>query len=157
MSRANRSMPDAAVIPVLAYSDVLAAADWLSAAFGLERRLVIADHRVQLTFGGGAVVVTDSGAEPSGHSVLVRVDDADAHCARAEAAGARIVSPPTDYPYGERQYTAEDLGGHRWTFSQTDRRLRPRRLGRSPRRLELLVEHQLVSPPPCRSPVPLRR
>jgi uncharacterized glyoxalase superfamily protein PhnB len=115
----NRSMPDAAVIPVLAYPDVLEAADWLCAAFGFERRLVIGEHRVQLTFGGGAVVATDSGGEPSGHSVLVRVEDADAHCARAEAAGARIVSAPTDYPYGERQYTAEDLGGHRWTFSQT--------------------------------------
>jgi hypothetical protein len=22
------------------------------------------------------------------------------------------------YPYGERQYTAEDLAGHRWTFTQ---------------------------------------
>ena len=26
---------------------------------------------------------------------------------------------PTDFPYGERQYTAEDPSGHRWTFSQT--------------------------------------
>jgi len=24
---------------------------------------------------------------------------------------------PADYPYGERQYTAEDLAGHVWTFS----------------------------------------
>jgi uncharacterized glyoxalase superfamily protein PhnB len=29
------------------------------------------------------------------------------------------VSPPTDYPYGERQCTVEDLGGHHWTFSQS--------------------------------------
>ncbi|HEX9942349.1 MAG TPA: hypothetical protein VGG03_10055 [Thermoanaerobaculia bacterium] len=26
---------------------------------------------------------------------------------------------PTDMLFGERQYTAEDLGGHRWTFSQS--------------------------------------
>ena len=31
----------------------------------------------------------------------------------------RISDPPTDYPYGERQYNAEDIGGHRWTFSQS--------------------------------------
>jgi len=27
--------------------------------------------------------------------------------------------PPTAYPYGERQYTAEESAGHRWTFSQS--------------------------------------
>jgi hypothetical protein len=26
---------------------------------------------------------------------------------------------PADYPLGERQYTAEDPGGHRWTFSES--------------------------------------
>jgi uncharacterized glyoxalase superfamily protein PhnB len=50
---------------------------------------------------------------------MVRVEDADRHCERAQQNGARILRPPTDYPFGERQYTAEDLGGHRWTFSQT--------------------------------------
>ncbi len=75
---------------------------------------------MQLVFGDGAVVAAGGASgDASSHSLLVRVEDADAHHARAEEAGARIVSAPTDYPYGERQYTAEDLGGHRWTFSQT--------------------------------------
>jgi uncharacterized glyoxalase superfamily protein PhnB len=26
---------------------------------------------------------------------------------------------PTDFEYGERQYAAEDLAGHQWTFSET--------------------------------------
>jgi hypothetical protein len=26
---------------------------------------------------------------------------------------------PTDFEYGERQYAAEDLADHRWTFSET--------------------------------------
>jgi uncharacterized glyoxalase superfamily protein PhnB len=26
---------------------------------------------------------------------------------------------PTDFEYGERQYSAEDSAGHRWTFSET--------------------------------------
>jgi uncharacterized glyoxalase superfamily protein PhnB len=38
---------------------------------------------------------------------------------RAKQFGARIINPPTDYPFGEQQYTVEDIGGHRWTFSQT--------------------------------------
>jgi uncharacterized glyoxalase superfamily protein PhnB len=53
------------------------------------------------------------------HSVLVRVDNAHAHCERAREHGARIIAEPADYPYGERQYTAEDLAGHQWTFSET--------------------------------------
>jgi len=119
----NRSIPDATVIPVLAYPDLAAAVAWLRHAFGFAERLRIGDHRAQLTLGGGAVVATQRDTGPDGaapdHSVLVRVDDVDAHCARAEAHGARIVQRPTDFPYGERQYSAVDLGGHAWTFSQS--------------------------------------
>jgi uncharacterized glyoxalase superfamily protein PhnB len=50
---------------------------------------------------------------------MVRVDDVDQHHAHCRLEGVRILSPPTDYPYGERQYTALDLAGHRWTFSQS--------------------------------------
>jgi uncharacterized glyoxalase superfamily protein PhnB len=118
---ANRSIPDAAIIPVLAYPDVGAAVAWLCEAFGFIERLRIGDHRAQLTFGAGALVVRDSGRAQAdgGHSVLVRVEDVDAHCARAEAHGARIVQRPTDHPFGERQYSAVDPGGHAWTFSQS--------------------------------------
>jgi uncharacterized glyoxalase superfamily protein PhnB len=117
---ANRSMPSATVVPVLGYADVTAAADWLSSAFGFRVRLRIADHRVQLVLGDGAVVLAQNASGTGGRdSVMVRVDDADGHHARARESGARILSPPTDYPYGERQYTAEDPGGHRWTFSQS--------------------------------------
>jgi len=120
---ANRSIPDATIIPVLAYPDLHAAVAWLCEAFGFTERLRIGDHRAQLTLGAGAVVATqrDTGTEGAApdHSVLVRVDDVDAHCARAEARGARIVQRPTDHPYGERQYSAVDPGGHAWTFSQS--------------------------------------
>jgi uncharacterized glyoxalase superfamily protein PhnB len=117
---ANRSMPEASVIPVLAYPDVDEAASWLGEAFAFEVRLRIGSHRIQLVHGNGAVVAAQGVlGDTSTHSVLVRVEDADAHRERAAAAGATIVGPPADYEYGERQYTAEDLAGHRWTFSQT--------------------------------------
>jgi uncharacterized glyoxalase superfamily protein PhnB len=120
---ANRSMPPGVVIPVLSYPDVHEAAAWLCRAYGFVERLRIGDHRVQLSFGEGSLVVTGQHVDPStagiGHSVMVRVADADGHCENARRSGARIVNPPTNYPYGERQYTAEDFGGHRWTFSQT--------------------------------------
>lgn len=50
---------------------------------------------------------------------MVRVEDVNAHYARAKASGARILMEPTDFEYGERQYSAEDPAGHQWTFSQT--------------------------------------
>ncbi len=123
---ANRSMPPGVVIPELAYADVTEAAAWLCNAFGFVERLRIGEHRAQLSFGEGSVIVTGQAVDPAelpaeglNHSVLVRVPDVDAHHEHAKEAGALIISPPSDYPYGERQYTADDLGGHRWTFSQT--------------------------------------
>jgi uncharacterized glyoxalase superfamily protein PhnB len=116
----NRSIPESVVMPVLVYPDVRAAVAWLGAAFGCVERLRIGDHRAQLAIGGGHLVAANGPAEGSGRSmVLVRVADVDAHCRHARSAGARIVLPPADHMYGERQYTAEDLAGHRWTFSQT--------------------------------------
>jgi len=119
---ANRSIPNATIIPVLPYQDVHEAAAWLCDAFGFRERLRIAGHRIQLTFSDGAVVAVQregGNVDGTGGSVMVRVEDVDAHCARAERCGARVVRRPTDYPYGERQYTAVDLGGHSWTFSQS--------------------------------------
>jgi uncharacterized glyoxalase superfamily protein PhnB len=127
MARTNRSIPRATVIPVLIYPHVREAVRWLSAAFGFTERVRIGDHhRSQLQFGDGAVIV----AEPRGdrcppspgqvtHSVTVRVADAQAHCERARAHGARILMEPTDFEFGERQYNAVDPAGHQWTFSET--------------------------------------
>jgi uncharacterized glyoxalase superfamily protein PhnB len=125
--RANRSIPSAVVIPVLIYPDVREAVVWLSTAFGFEERVRIGEnHRSQLSFGDGAVIVADVRDERRPprpgevtHSVLVRVDDVDTHCANARKHGARILMEPTDFEYGERQYAAEDPAGHQWTFSET--------------------------------------
>jgi uncharacterized glyoxalase superfamily protein PhnB len=123
----NRSVPQSTVIPVLIYPDVRAAVDWLGAAFGFVERVRIGEnHRAQLSFGDGAVIVGDVRHDRRPprphevtHSVMVRVDDARSHCEHAREHGARILMEPTDFEYGERQYTAEDLSGHQWTFSQT--------------------------------------
>lgn len=114
-------MPDVDVIPVLPYPDVIEATAWLCRAFGFRVRLMIGDHRAQLTLGRGAVIVVQAGGDgaPPPATIHVRVADADGHHDDASRAGARIVQPPTDFPFGERQYTAVDPGGHRWTFSQS--------------------------------------
>jgi uncharacterized glyoxalase superfamily protein PhnB len=115
----NRSMPPSVIIPELAYPDVREAVDWLCRSFGFVERLRIGDHRAQLLFGRSSVIVTGQGGNSSASSLLVRVDDVDNHYEHTKQSGARILSPPADYPYGERQYTVEDPCGHRWTFSQT--------------------------------------
>jgi uncharacterized glyoxalase superfamily protein PhnB len=92
----NRSIPSAVVIPVLIYPDVREAVAWLTAAFGFVERLQIGEnHRSQLSVGEGAVIVGDvrhdrrpPRAGEVTHSVTVRVEDVNAHCARARAHGA---------------------------------------------------------------------
>ena len=122
----NRSMPPGTIIPELAYHDVVAAARWLVTAFGFRERLRIGNHRIQLVYGEAAVVATDGLAGSDGpglgmnsHSLMVRVDDVDAHHQRVSGIGGRILSAPQTFPFGERQYTVEDPGGHRWTFTQS--------------------------------------
>jgi uncharacterized glyoxalase superfamily protein PhnB len=116
----NRSMPSGSVIPELGYTDVPAAARWLCNAFGFRERLRIGSHRIQLMMGDGSVVVVQREENCQSLSrVMVRVPDVDAHCIAALEAGAQVLSKPTTYPFGERQYSALDLGGHRWTFSQS--------------------------------------
>ncbi len=121
----NRSIPRATVIPVLAYPDVNQAAAWLFDAFGFSVRLRIGNHRVQLNVCDGAVIVREMRPNEVnaplgvGHSVTIRVEDVDAHCNRAKEHGARITQEPVTHPYGERQYNADDLAGHSWTFSES--------------------------------------
>ena len=116
----NRSMPECTVIPVLAYPDVSQAIDWLCQAFGFTLRLRIGDHRAQLNIDDGAIVITkEQGTTCIPGSVMVRVEDVYRHSVNAVRRGAHLLSAPADYPYGERQYTVEDIAGHRWTFSQT--------------------------------------
>lgn len=121
--RPNRSMAPGTIIPVLTYPDVRLAVNWLCDAFGFKERLRIGVHRAQLSVGDGYVVVAGAAADgmipPAGQSVMVRVADVDAHFRRATAAGARVLSPPADFPFGERQFSVEDPWGHLWTFSQT--------------------------------------
>lgn len=123
----NRSAPVSTVIPVLIYPDVRAAVDWLGEAFGFTERLRIGEgHRSQLRIGDGDLVIAEAHGDRQPprpgevtSSVMVRVEDARAHCEQARAHGARILMEPTDQMYGERQYAAEDLVGHHWTFTQT--------------------------------------
>ena len=134
----NRSCPTCTVIPELAYPDIGEAIDWLCEAFGFTLRLRIANHRAQMNVGDGAVVLTELAQGQRcdiGHSVMVRVENVDAHHQRAVQHGARVLRPPTDYPYGERQYSVEDFAGRRWTFTQSIADVDPTTWGGTPGQL----------------------
>jgi uncharacterized glyoxalase superfamily protein PhnB len=138
----NRSAPPGPIVPTLIYEDVGKAIEWLCHAFGFTERLRTAPepdgsiHHAQLAVGEGAIILTNNrvgqslplpvaiGVRPSrdpelSHALYVRVEDVDKHCERAKQFGARILNPPANHAFGEKQYTAEDPYGHRWTFSQS--------------------------------------
>jgi uncharacterized glyoxalase superfamily protein PhnB len=137
----NRSAPPGPIVPSLIYEDVGAAIDWLCRTFGFTERLRAPGpdgHLIhaQLLVGQGAILLGARRLEPAvtipatiefrpprpnevSHTLSVPVEDVDGHFERSVRHGARILVPPTDLPFGERQYTALDLDGHRWTFSET--------------------------------------
>ena len=129
------------ISPAVFYDDGAAAIDWLCRAFGFEVRLkVVGDggriEHSELTYGDGLIMAGTAGkpgrtstASPKSlggkitQSLMLYVDDVDAHCARARAAGATISIEPADHDYGpdhwsDRSYGAIDPEGHHWWFSQ---------------------------------------
>src|SRR2546430_345813 len=104
------------IVPVLVYEDVAAAHDFLIQAFGFVSGGV---HRT--TEGVAVHGEVRAGESPiwlhrvtaehqldsarasnaASSGLFVYVDDVDAHCERARAAGARIDSEPANQPYGQ--------------------------------------------------------
>ena len=53
-------------------------------------------------------------------NACVVVDDVAAHAARAEAAGAEIVTPVEEQDYGGALYQCRDPEGNLWSFGSYD-------------------------------------
>ncbi len=125
----------------LVYPDAAKAIDWLCRAFGFEVRLKVEGdggrlEHSELVFGEGLIMVSDAKPEKypyrksprevggaNTQSMMVYVDDAEAHYKRAREAGAKIVGEPETHDYGsdywaDRGYECEDIGGHHWWFFQ---------------------------------------
>ena len=127
--------PGRTIIPTLRYRDVAAAVDWLCAAFGFERHLVVPGENggvryAELTFGDGMIMLgpvqdspfdglmmqpADAGGVETQICYLF-VEDAGEHCARAKAAGAEIVLDIKEDDGGGRGYSCRDPEGHIWNF-----------------------------------------
>jgi uncharacterized glyoxalase superfamily protein PhnB len=107
------------IFPSVGYRDQNAAIEFLKQAFGFEERVIYRTDdgsiaHAELRYGPSIMFVgtTDPGR---GH-LYVAVDDADAHCAQARAAGATIDKEPYDTDYGSRDYRARDPEGNAWLF-----------------------------------------
>ena len=125
----------------LYYDDANAAIDWLCNAFGFEVRLKVTGdagnvEHSELVFGDAVIMVGDEDRQEAKdrpqrsprsiggintQSVMFYVDDANAACERARAAGAKVTYEPTVSDYGEEYWAdksceLEDLEGHRWWF-----------------------------------------
>jgi len=144
MATKNRSVPADTVLPHVVYANLAEAMAWLERAFGFEEyyRYGGGPSGGQMWAGKAAIQVRQArGGERTPRelgfgtqSLTIFVEDVDGHCARARAAGAKILEEPHETEYGEYQYAAEDLDGHHWLFSRHARDVAPEVWGAVSRR-----------------------
>lgn len=118
-------------ITLLVYDDIEASHDFLVRVFGFGPGALDRDDSGHVVHGevhiGDGVVwlhrATDQHhlASPaslgaSTHCMAVMVDDVDAHHAATHTAGADVLYPPRDMPYGVREYDVLDCEGGMWSF-----------------------------------------
>jgi PhnB protein len=133
------------IAPYMLYEDAEEALDFLSRAFGFEEVLRYTGgegyvSHAEVRHGDGIVYLGapgDSYRSPRSLGgvtvgIHVEVDDVDALCERARAAGAEITEEPADQAYGDRRFGAKDPEGHLWWFSQQVRELAPEDWGATP-------------------------
>jgi uncharacterized glyoxalase superfamily protein PhnB len=113
------------IIPTFRYDDARAAIAFLKDAFDFEEHAVHEEegvvHHAELKLGDAYIMLgekrpgnQDFPGEPT--TTYIVIEDPDAHCARAVAAGAEIVRELSDQDYGSRDYAVKDTGGNVWSF-----------------------------------------
>jgi len=107
------------IFPSVGYEDQDAAIEFLKRAFGFEEHVIYRNEdgtiaHAELRYGPSIMFV--SRPDPGRGNLYVAIDDADAHCERARAAGATIDREPNDTDYGSRDYRALDPEGNVWLF-----------------------------------------
>jgi PhnB protein len=136
MTAASNQGPTTGLTPHLTISgkDASEAIDFYAAAFGADEQVrMLADDgkrlmHAHLIINGGSLMLNDDFPEyrgpadvgsgpPSGVTLHLQVDDADAWFARAVAAGATVKMPLQDMFWGDRYGQVEDPFGYRWAIA----------------------------------------
>jgi len=135
----NRSVAADIVLPHIVYRSVSEACEWLTRVFGFTENYRYGDpvSGIQMYLGDATIMIagpregTDSPATLgfSTQSLTIFVPDVDAHFAKATQEGAITFEEPHLTVYGEWQYGAIDLDGHRWLFSRHARDVNPAEWG----------------------------
>lgn len=125
----TQEAPPPQVWPTLRARDARGLIRFLVEAFGFEETVVYGegeqvDHaQLSWPLGGGVMLGSARPGdgdrwplEPGTFGAYVVCDDPDGLCERARAAGAEILDPPHEQPYGSRDFTARDPEGNRWSF-----------------------------------------
>jgi uncharacterized glyoxalase superfamily protein PhnB len=126
------------VFAYLTVRDATAAIAFYQQAFGATEifRLTEPSGRighVELQLGPSVLMVADEFPEygitgpqndkGTGCTIHLHVDNADEMSARAVAAGATVLMPPTDQFYGERSCRLRDPFGHQWLLGHSIEKL----------------------------------
>lgn len=115
---------------LLGYEDVERARAFFVEALGFDEERGVRDDSGDLTrshvrFGDTVLMLDKPGAHNSvlspraaggvTHLIVINVGDVDAHHARAAGAGATVLAPPSDRPWG-RDYEISDAEGYVFSF-----------------------------------------
>jgi len=83
----------------------------VGSAGGLHGEMRIGDSMLMV---GGGIPGREFRTTPNTHALHIYVEDADAACTKALAAGATLIDEPRDQEYGERSASVKDPAGNFW-------------------------------------------
>jgi uncharacterized glyoxalase superfamily protein PhnB len=125
-------MPNFAVMPSLRFADLPGALQFYTQTLGFTHRRGSAEEgNIALDFGDASVMIEGAGTFYSDaynaairerlgkggpNALYMEAPDVEGLYAKAQAAGARIIDPLAERPWGQSEFTVEDPGGNWLTF-----------------------------------------
>lgn len=110
------------LVPTIPVKDVKETQDYYEKAFGFKPQWIW-EERFGSVYGGQAFEIhldkTDS--QFTSHTCYINVDDADAYFEKVKSAGVKVVEEIKSTPWGMREFTVEEINGHRFRFGHGEK------------------------------------